>query len=262
MADGFVEFLPGFTNFRGTRPGAVLQNPTYHLTFSQVLLNGKRSPIVSRGFEGCYDWTDVMNILVDSLENFEDIETSEELAKDDLISWFLTYDGWGLLSTLLPRQQHIDFKQILRDLKQNEEYTEEECWELFCQDIDLEEIIPEFDVTIKEGCGNYGNFGSEAGRKKCINLKFITAKWNLEVKFMAEKQKMEKGNLVAIAAQAVAKQLEDFDDIDHLEIPRTLMKPVAQMMEDLRWVSTYAIYGTTVKIISKKKMSRNVKKVV
>jgi len=252
-----VEFLPGFTNFRGTRPGAVLQNPTYHLTFSQVLLNGKSSPIVSRGFEGCYDWTDVMNILVDSLENFEDIETSEELAMDDLSCWFLTYDGWGLLSTLLPRQQHIDFKQTLRDLKQNwplnQEYNEEECWELFSQEIDLEQIIPEFEVNIKEG-----NFECEAGRQKCINLKFITEKWNLEVKFMADKQKMEKGNLVGIAARAVAKQLEDFDDIEDLEIPRTLMKPVAQMMEDLKWVSTYAIYGTTVRIISKKKMSRNI----
>ena len=168
-----VEFLPGFTNFQGTRPVAVLQNPTYHLTFSQVLLNGnvsasfksfskfklcsgKKSPIVSRGFEGCYDWTDVMNILVDSLENFEDIEASEELAMDDLTCWFLTYDGWGLLSTLLPRQQHIQFKETLRDLKQNwpieEAYNEENCWEIFYQDIDLDEIIPQFEVNIKEGC--------------------------------------------------------------------------------------------------------------
>jgi len=247
-----VEFLPGFSNFRGTKPGAVLQNPSYHLTFSQVLLNGKRSAIVSRGFEGCYDWSNMMTILLESLDNFEDIETSEELAMEDIKSWFLTYAGWGLLSTLLPRQQHIQFKQTLRDLKQNwplqQEYNEEDCWELFAQDIDLEEIIPEFQVNIKEG-----NFGCEAGRRKRITLKFITAKWNFDVKFMAEKQKMEKGNLVSIAARAVAKQLEDFDDIDHLEIPRTLMKPVTQNMEDLRWLSTYAIYGTTVKIVRKRK---------
>jgi len=247
-----VEFLPGFSNFRGTKPGAVLQNPVYHLTFSEVLLNGNRSAIVSRGFEGCYDWSDVMSILHDSLIDFEDIETSEELAMEDIKSWFLTYDGWGLLSTLLPRQQHIQFKQTLRNLKQNwsldQEYNEQDCWELFTQDIDMEDIIPEFEVSIKEG-----NFGCEAGRQKSINLKFITAKWNFEVKFMAEKQKMEKGNLVSIAARAVASQLEDFDDIDQLEIPRTLIKPVAQMMEDLRWVSTYAIYGTSVKIVRKRK---------
>jgi len=251
-----VEFLPGFSNFRGTKPGAVLQNPVFHLTFSQVLLNGKRSEIVSRGFEGCYDWSDMMNILIDSLSNFEDIETSEELAMEDIKSWFLTYDGWGLLSTLLPRQQHIEFKQTLKDLKQNwpleQEYNEEDCWELFTQDIDMEEIIPEFEVSIKEG-----NFGGEVGRQKCINLKFITAKWNFEVKFMAEKQKIDKGNLVAIAARKVAKQIEDFDDVDHLEIPRTLMKPVTQMMEDLRWVSTYAIYGTTVKIVRKRREEFN-----
>ena len=96
-----------------------------------------------------------MNILIDSLSNFEDIETSEELAMEDIKSWFLTYDGWGLLSTLLPRQQHIEFKQTLKDLKQNwpleQEYNEEDCWELFTQDIEMEEIIPEFEVSIKEG---------------------------------------------------------------------------------------------------------------
>jgi len=242
-----VEFLPGFTNFRGTRPGAVLHNSNYKLTFSQVLLNGKRSAIVSRGFEGCYDWTDVMNILIEALENFEDVETSEELAEEDLRSWFLSYEGWGLLSTLLPRQQHIDFKQSLRNLKQNwplpQKYSEEDCWQLFTEDLDMEAICPNFEIAIKEG-----NFGGEAGRQKWINLKFTTAKWNMEVKFTAEKEKLEKGNLVSLGARAVAKYLEDFDDVDELEIPRTLKRPVMEMMEDLRWVSTYAIYGTTVRI--------------
>ena len=53
-----------------------------------------------------------------------------------------------------------------------------------------------------------------------------------------EKHKMEKGNLVAIASAAVAAHLEDFDNVDYLEIPRTLMQPVADMMEDQRWVSS------------------------
>ena len=41
-----LKFLPGLTNFRGTRPGAVLQNPVYYLTFSQVLFNGNVSAYV------------------------------------------------------------------------------------------------------------------------------------------------------------------------------------------------------------------------
>jgi len=232
-----VEFLPGFTNFRGTKPGAVLQNPVFHLTFSEVLLNGKKSAVVSRGFEGCYDWTDVMNILLESLRNFKDIKTSEKLAMKYLKSWFLTYAGWGLFSTLLPRQQHIDFKQAMRSLKENwqlnQEYTETKCWRLFCQDKDMEAIIPKFKVTIGEG-----NFGLWAGRQKWITLKFVTPKWNMEIRFIAGKQKMEKGNLVAIASAAVAAHLEDFDDVDHLEIPRTLMKPVAEIMEDHKWIKS------------------------
>jgi len=244
-----VDFRPGFSNYRGTRPGFALENNAYHLTFGYALINGKR-PRRPGLFEDCYDWTKVMNILIDSLKNFKDVETSEELAMEDLKSWFLTYDGFGLLISFLPFKQQLEFKQTLRDLKQNwplpQEHTEVDyaCWELFSKDIDIEAIVPDFEVAIKEV-----DCGCEAGRKKCINLKFN--KVDFVVKFLAEKKKIEGGNLVAISARAVAAQLEDFDDMDNLEIPRTLMKPVAQMMEDLRWISTFAIYGTTVKKIRK-----------
>merc|ERR1719509_559444 len=76
---------------------------------------------------------------------------------EDLKSWFLTYDGFSLLISFLPFKQQIEFKQTLRDLKQNwplpQEHTEGDyaCWELFSEDIDIEAIVPDFEVAIKEG---------------------------------------------------------------------------------------------------------------
>ena len=235
--NGSVEFLPGFTNFRGSKPGAVLKNNEYLLTFSGVLLNGKKSAIVSQGFEGCYDWSDVMNILIEALDQFEDIESAEELATEDMTSWLMTYAGWGLLSTLLPRQQHVKFGRMLREIKENwsqyyeGEYFEEGCWALLFIDNDLEDIIPEFQVTISDD-----DFGGQVGRKKWFDLRFVST-WNLTVRFSIEKLRCET-NLVNIAAAAVGKHLEDVDEIEQLDIPVTLMSPVSKMRRDQRWLTS------------------------
>jgi len=235
--NGSVEFLPGFTNFLGSKPGATLENKEYLLTFSGVLLNGKKSAVVSQGFEGCYDWSDVMNILIDALEHFENIESAEEIATEDLTSWLMTYSGWGLLSTLLPRQKHVKFNRMLREIKENwtqyydGEYFEEGCWAILCQDTDVEDIMPEFEVTI---CDD--DFGGEVGRKKWMDLSFVST-WNLTVRFSIEKKRCET-NLVNIAAAAVGKHIEDADTIEQLEIPVTLRSPLSKMRRDQRWLTS------------------------
>ena len=239
-----IEFLPGFTNFQGTRPGTFIEDKKYRLTFVKcnAMCNDERSTLVSQGFERCYAWDKVMNILLLSLENYQGVENLK-VARDDLRKWFLTYKGWGLLSALLPRQQHIVSEQALSNIKQNwpmeKEYNEKVCWEVFAQDVDWEAMIPEFEVTIEKG-----NFGYEAWRKKWMNLRLSADKWQLEAKFVATKHKMGKENLVAIAARAIAKHLENTEDIEDLEIPRDLRKPIAQMMEDIRWSSNQKKRGT------------------
>jgi len=234
-----VEFLPGFTNFTGTKPGAVLEKEEYLLTFSEVLLNGKKSAIVSRGFEGCYDWTDVMNILIDSVDPFEDIGVAEEVATESLYHWLMTYSAWGLLTTLLPRKQHVRFNRKLVEIKENwpqhQEYSEEGCWCILFQDTNLEDFIPEFEVTISDG-----EFGGDFGRKKWFDVRFISS-WNMTVRFGIQKKKCENSLLVNIAAAAVAKQLEDVDHVQHLEIPKTLMSPVTKRWRDFQWVTSSEI---------------------
>jgi len=235
--NGSVEFLPGFTNFLGSKPGAVLENKEYVLTFFGVLLNGKKSAIVSQGFESCYDWSDVMNILIEALDQFEDISSAEEVSTLHLTWWLMTYSGWGLLSTLLPRQQHVKFSRMLRQIKQNwtqyyeGEFFEEGCWDILLQDIHLEDIVPQFQVTI-----SHGDFGGQVGRKKWLDLSFISS-WNMSVRFTIEKKRCET-NLVNIAAAAVGKHIEDEDTIQQLDIPVTLRSPVTKMRRDQRWLTS------------------------
>ena len=106
-----------------------------------------------------------MNILIDSLDQFEDIDWSEELATEELYHWLLSYSGWGLLSTLLPRKQHVRFMRKLREIKENwpqhEEYSEEGCWCILFQDLNLEDIIPDFEVTINDGSFFGGDWKKE-----------------------------------------------------------------------------------------------------
>lgn len=231
-----VEFLPGFTSFKGTKPGTILSSQEYRLTFFGVLLNGEQSAIISRGFECCYDWTAVMNIIIDALKDFEHSGVSEELAMEQLRSWFKTFSAWGLLSTLLPRKQHDYFNECLRQIKEKwplgKQYSEEACWTLFIEDLDLEAVIPEFDILIYEG-----DFGVESKRKKWIELQLVS-NWSLSIKFTAEKKKCDRTTLVQTAASAVASQLGDLEDVNMLQIPITLKSPVTKRIRDLKWMSS------------------------
>jgi len=229
-----VEFLPGFSASEGTKPGDFLDNEDFSLAFSEVLFNDKKSAIVSRGLESMYDWTTVINIILDSLKNFEDTERSEVLAMEDVKRWLRTYQGWGLLVILLPRNINIKFQRSLREMKENwpqdQEYTEEKCWIAFTQDKQLEDLIPELKIVISDGDGK--------GRERRINLRFDTARWNLEVKFVAEKLR-PIASLVNTAGAVVAQHFDDSEVIKHLEIPVTLRSYVAKMMGDIRWMSSF-----------------------
>ena len=75
------------------------------------------------------------------------------------------------------------------------------------------------------------------GRKKWFEVRFIST-WNMTVRFEIEKNKCEKNLLVDIAAAAVARDLEDLDQVKDLEIPKTLRSPVTKMRRDFQWVNS------------------------
>merc|ERR1719435_278454 len=65
--------------------------------------------IVSHGFEVLYDWSEVMNLILAATANYEDFSDIEESAEDALRQWMTTFQGWGLLSSLLPTERHRHF---------------------------------------------------------------------------------------------------------------------------------------------------------
>jgi len=251
-----LEFLPGFSVCGGTRPGYSIENANYSLSFRHVLCDGVTNAI-SQGYQCCYDWSPIMHIIMEAMEDFEDLEKVEFMAIEGVKDWFMMYSGWGLLSSLLDGKLQNKFLRSLQYVKlnwpfQQKEISEEGCWELVkksyndtfqskSEDKELvqenspfDELIPHFDVSVVEGEG----LGGENGRKKMIKLKFAK-KWNLEVNFVVEKKKSEC-SLVDVASKAVAKMLNDEEDIEDLEIPITLRKPLRSKVADWRWINSFA----------------------
>ena len=67
---------------------------------------------------------------------------------------------------------------------------------------------------------------------------FNLFQWMLEVKFVFEKKRVNR-NLLDFAAEAVAQQMNNEDDIDNLEIPLTLFDVVYDKFKDVEWVRSY-----------------------
>jgi len=240
---GYVEFLPGFTGYHpGTIPGTILENDDYILTFKGVLLNGRNSDDVSQlsVFDYCYDWTPVMNIALDSVRDFTNIERSEEMAVNDLASWLMTYPGWGLLSRLLPRPQYVNLKNRLMEIKEHwperETYSEEGCWDICFTDAetDLVNLMPDISVDISEG-----DFGGESRRKKWFLIHLSTPHWTFTVSFHIQKRKIWSSSLVDIASASVARSLEvgGVNLVNKLDIPTTLKLPLIEMVRDKTWMT-------------------------
>ena len=235
-----VEFLPGFSNIEGTQIGTLFKNASFDLEYIGARYN-KRRNLISRGFESCYDWTDVINILLRSLENFKDAKSFEETVQAELHSWFMTYSGWGLLATLLPKKLQMMYIKTLGSVKRKwplnfeGECTDEKCWNLVLQS-SLKDLLPKCEVKVEE-VTNAG-FDSPLSRgRKWVSLIFSN-QWNLEIKCCAEKRKSEV-TLVNLAAKTVAeciKSNEDIDTVKALEIPFTLMAPIDVEMRALKWI--------------------------
>ena len=151
-ADEHMEFLPGFSACSGTKPGFCLENVNYSLTFSQVLCNGDTN-VISRGYQCCYDWAPIMNIIMEALDDFEDLEKVEFMIIEGMKSWFRTYSGWGLLSSLLERKLQAKFLRSLQYLKLHWPLEEEEVV------ISKADGIQPFSVHLVSR--NLGRFGQE-----------------------------------------------------------------------------------------------------
>ena len=164
-----LEFMPGFSCLQGTKVKSTFENSSFNLEYTGARSNERRNHN-SRGFESCYDWTDVAHVLLTSLENFEDVKTFEDLTQQGLLSWFMTYQGWGLLSCLLPDNLRMMYMKSLRLVKRNwsmnfeGECTDEKCCNQVVQS-SFKDLFPKIVIKIMDN-----NDLPSSGRRKLITV--------------------------------------------------------------------------------------------
>ena len=93
----FMEaFATGFSMTANTKPGFCMENTNYKLKFEGVLCDESKN-IVSHGFENCYSWREIMELVLDATEaaNTDYLTDIEEAAEKAVRDWLVTFPGWG-----------------------------------------------------------------------------------------------------------------------------------------------------------------------
>ena len=232
----FDTFFTGLSSYHGTKPGSRKTNETFSIKFEGISPDNKIKAqlmsFIKFKFETCYDWSNVMAIALECLDNyFEDGEFQEDMELC-IGEWLAQFEGWGLLFTLLP----MDFQQFLLVLyaqlrhkyqeenvhKSNEELFEEmlSFYELETRGLPLKQLIPKVEVELMNIIGGAG----ENERNKLVRVKFLSSRFHLAADFIVHKKALRR-SLVEIAAEAVAQTCEDVED---LEIPDTLKEVVSE----------------------------------
>jgi len=238
-------FATGFAPARATKPGFVVENEKFRVTFEGVICNDVKN-IISHGFETCYDWRPVMELLLESATDDywvkEDIEVK---AKNKLGAWLTSFQGWGLLSSMLPNTKHRHFILALAYTSANwnestgGEQTDEKVFDAVKAVFDavpgkrLGNLVPDLSCWFDE----VAEGGVEEQRSKYFTF-FFSAKWALEVRFEVEKLR-QVGSLLERAAEVVVRRIETEQEVQTLPIPRTLLPIVKDKFRDALWVRSY-----------------------
>ena len=243
----FMEaFATGFSLSSETKPGYSIENDDYKIIFSEVICDQNKN-IVSRGFENCYNWKDVMELVLEVADEADtdvliDIEASTE---DAIRDWLVTFSGWGLLSSILDSKIHrhvllsLAYTSSNWDPETGGEFSEEKVFETVKYVYDnmpgkeLRTLVPKFSIWFEE----ISSGRKEMERRKELTL-FFNAKWALEVKFFIEKKRMNQ-TLVDLAAESVVKNILIEEDICDLPIPETLFPVVLNKFCDIEWIRSY-----------------------
>ena len=243
----FMEaFATGFSLSSDTKPGYSQENDNYRITFSEVLCD-KAKNIVSRGFEHCYNWKHVMDIILGATKEAQtdNVIDIEAFAEDALRDWLVTFNGWGLLSSVLDSRRHRHVLLSLAYTSENwdeetgGEFTEEKIFDTvkFVYDNmpgkELHTLLPKFGVLCEEIPGG----GKACQRKKLLTV-FFNAKWSLDIRFVLEKKRRNR-TLVDLSAEALVQNIFLEEEIARLTIPETLLTTVRAKFHDAEWIRSY-----------------------
>jgi len=238
-------FATGFFISEATRPGFSIENEKFKVTFNGVMCNEVKN-IVSHGFESCYDWRPVMELILEAAsEKYTALIDIEERAENAMKQWLTSFRGWGLLASILPTLKHRYFIVSLAytsanwDESTGGEHSEEKVFEAVRTVFDavpgkeIASLVPKFGMWFEEMLHG----GIKDQRKKNFTL-FFNAKWVLEARFVVEKKRVVT-SLVARAAESLVRRIETEQEIFNLHIPRTLHPVLIDKFRDAQWVRDF-----------------------
>ena len=249
IQDSFARrFATGFNLDGKTMPGYSVENEKFILTFSEVFCDGKKNDN-SYVLECCYDWSEVMNMILAATENYVSRDDVKKKFKGMLKTWLTSFEGWGLLSSMLPTQKQRYFLENMAKIRDNWNqetggpYSDQKVFDMVKE---LHEGSPGKGIRLgayfEEICKEVADESRE--REKSFVVFFIADELELDVKFTLEKKKLLTNNLVDIAAEKVAQIVIDTDyiDIESLEIPSILLEKIHEKCRDIEWVYSHWEY--------------------
>ena len=92
-------FFTGLSNRNGTKPGFAEENETFLVKFDRIQIenlecdNSKR--VVKDRFESSYDWEPIMEMILDCLEDYDDLEDFDiDCQTSIMVLKGVTYIAW------------------------------------------------------------------------------------------------------------------------------------------------------------------------
>jgi len=241
-----MSYFSGLSFNQGTKPGFKRANQKFEACFEGIECENvieNQANDVKLKFETCYNWEEIVEIILGNLEFFFDASEYEDDLQEELKDWLGSVEGWGLLFTLLPFQFQqfflLLYSHINMELQEdNTVITNAEMYkriktmyESETQGLPFSDLIPRIEVKLLQIVGG----PKEHERRKMLLVKFNSTKFKLIAKFSLFKKRLRR-TLVEIAAEVVGQMVEDSED---LEIPETLKEVVSDKIIDADWVSDY-----------------------
>jgi len=241
-------FATGFNN--PTLPGFWLENLKYKVQFRGVRCDNASNHLElaqAFGLQCCYNWGEVIKLVLGATEKAANDSTVdiEEAAEEALRDWMTSFQGWGLLTSLVPSAsiKHIvlslELKSQTWDADKQGKYQEEEVFNTVRQIYDrvdgkeIKRSLPKIAIWFEEIVTG----GEESERKKNLTI-WLSGRWELEVLFVVEKKRVNR-NLVELAAETLVRSIYSEEEVEKLEVPRELLDTVKSKFRDAEWVRDY-----------------------
>ena len=245
--DYLGNFFTGLSDNKGTKPGFAMKNETFQVRFEGIQIEKLNSESqvrwVKDKFESCYDWEQIMEMILECFEYYYDEGDFQIDCQSSIKAWLSEFGGWGLMFTLLP----MDFQKYLlvlymhmnnKNMEQNVVKTNLEMfydltdqYEEETHGLPLSDLVPKVEARLLNIVGG----PKMCERRKMLKIKFLSQRYTLVANFTVEKLRINR-SLVEHAAEVVARMV---DDAEELEIPETLRPVVRDKITDADWVASH-----------------------